>query len=406
MATRPNAGLLPVAEALARVTGAFSPLPPEEVSIADALGRVLAEDVSARLTQPPVAVSSMDGYAVRAEDVADAPVTLRRVGESAAGHGYAGRLGAGETVRIFTGAPVPDGADAVVMQENAEAAGDDVTVLSAVPPGRFIRPAGLDFRAGEVGLRAGRRLGPREIGLAAAMNRPWLSVRRRPRVALIATGDEVVRPGDPVGPFQIVSSNTLALAALVREAGGEPIDLGIAEDNADSLRRIAAGAKGADLLVTTGGASVGDHDLIRAVLGEEGLEIDFWRIAMRPGKPLIFGRVRETPLLGVPGNPVSALVCGLLFLRPAIDAMLGVTRPDGGRARARLGRDLPANDEREDYLRARLARDGDGEPVATPFERQDSAMLSALVRADCLVVRPPHAPAARKGDIVPILPLA
>lgn len=406
MAGKRGTKLLPVAEALARVTGAFSPLPAEEVSIAEALGRVLAEDVCARLTQPPVAVSSMDGYAVRAEDVADAPVALRRIGESAAGHGFAGRVGPGEAVRIFTGAPVPDGADAVVMQENAEAAGDEVTVLSAVPPGRFIRPAGLDFRAGETGLRAGCRLGPREIGLAAAMNRPWLRVRRRPRVALIATGDEVVRPGDPVGPFQIVSSNTLALAALVHDAGGEALDLGIADDNADSLRRIVAGAKGVDLLVTTGGASVGDHDLVRSVLGEEGLEIDFWRIAMRPGKPLIFGHVRGTPLLGVPGNPVSALVCGLLFLRPAIDAMLGVKRPDGGRARARLGRDLPANDEREDYMRASLSRDGDGEPVATPFERQDSAMLSALVRADCLVVRPPHAPAARKGDMVPILPLA
>ncbi len=397
--------LLPVAEALARVTGAFSPLPAEDIAITEALGRVLAEDVTARRTQPPVAVSSMDGYAVRAADVARAGATLRRVGESAAGHGFAGRLGAGEAVRIFTGAPLPEGADAVVMQEDTDAAGETVTIRVSVEPGRFIRPAGLDFREGDVGLRAGRRLGPREIGLAAAMNRPWLAVRRRPRVALIATGDEVVRPGDPVGPFQIVSSNTLALAALVRAAGGEALDLGIAGDNAESLRRIAAGAAGADLLVTTGGASVGEHDLIRAVLGEEGLELDFWRIAMRPGKPLIFGHVRGTPLLGVPGNPVSALVCAILFLRPAIEAMLGLEGRDDGRARARLGRDLPANDGREDYLRASLAPGEDGEPVATPLPRQDSSMLSALVRADCLLVRPPHAPAARKGEPVTILPL-
>ena len=396
--------LLPVAEALARVTGAFSPLPAEDIAITEALGRVLAEDLTARLPQPPVAVSSMDGYAVRAADVARPDATLRRVGESAAGHGFAGRLDAGEAVRIFTGAPLPEGADAVVMQEDTDAASDTVTIHVSVEPGRFIRPAGLDFREGDVGLRAGRRLGPREIGLAAAMNRPWLAVRRRPRVALIATGDEVVRPGDPVGPFQIVSSNTLALAALVRAAGGEAVDLGIAGDNAESLRRIAAGAAGSDLLVTTGGASVGDHDLIRAVLGEEGLELDFWRIAMRPGKPLIFGHVRGTPLLGVPGNPVSALVCAILFLRPAVEAMLGLARRGDGRARARLGRDLAANDGREDYLRASLDVGDDGEPVATPLPRQDSSMLSALARADCLLVRRPHAPAARKGDPVTILP--
>ncbi len=400
-----NPGLLPVADAFARITGAFAPLPAEDVALTEALGRVLAEDVTARRTQPPVAVSSMDGYAVRAEDVAQPGAVLRLVGESAAGHGFAGRLCAGEAVRIFTGAPLPEGADAVVMQEDTDAAGETVTIRVSAAPGRFVRPAGLDFREGEVGLRAGRRLGPREIGLAAAMNRPWLSVRRRPRVALIATGDEVVRPGDPMGPFQIVSSNTPALAALVREAGGEALDLGIAADNAESLRRIVAGAAGADLLVTTGGASVGDHDLIRAVLGEEGLELDFWRIAMRPGKPLIFGHVRGTPLLGVPGNPVSALVCAILFLRPAIETMLGIENPGPVRARARLGEDLPANDGREEYMRARLAPGDDGEPIATPLPRQDSSMLSALVRADCLLVRPPHAPAARKGETVTILPL-
>ncbi|MFQ5785287.1 MAG: gephyrin-like molybdotransferase Glp [Alphaproteobacteria bacterium] len=394
--------MLPVAEALARVSAAFTPLPPEQVSLAEASGRVLAEDVVARVTQPPVAVSAMDGYAVRAADVAQTPATLRCLGEAPAGGAYEGRIGVGEAVRIFTGGPLPEGADAVVIQENTQTDGDRVTVLESVGEGRYVRPAGLDFSTGAVGLRAGRRLDARAVGLAAAMNVPWLAVRRQPRVALLATGDEIVRPGDPLGSHQIVSSNTLALAALVRRAGGEPLDLGVARDNAESLRRMAAGAAGADILVTTGGASVGEHDLVRRVLGEEGLDIDFWRVAMRPGKPLMFGRIRGVPLLGLPGNPVSSLVCGMLFLRPAIDVMLGVETRESEGETARLGCDLGANDERQDYLRARLERAGDGDLVATPFPKQDSSMLSTLVHADCLVVRPPHAPPAKAGDRVEI----
>ncbi|MEE2980172.1 MAG: gephyrin-like molybdotransferase Glp [Pseudomonadota bacterium] len=398
------ASLLPVADALARVTAAFEPLPAEQVSLADALGRVLAEDVSARLTQPPTAVSAMDGYAVRTADVATAPVTLRRVGEAPAGGAHDGVLGPGETVRIYTGGPVPDGADAIIMQEDTAVDGDQVTMNLAATQGKFIRPAGLDFATGDIGLTAGRRLAPRDIGLAAAMNVPWLAVRHRPRVALLATGDEVVRPGEPVGPNQIVSSNTLALAALVSAAGGEPVDLGIALDNAESLERMAAGAKGADVLVTTGGASVGDHDLVRKVLGKVGFELDFWRIAMRPGKPLIFGLINGTPLLGVPGNPVSALVCGMIFLRPAMDTMLAVA-DHGGRETAVLGRDLDANDERQDYLRARLEADARGDLVATPFSKQDSSMLLTLASSACLVVRAPHAGPVKAGERVEILRL-
>ncbi len=397
--------LVSVADARARVTRAFEPLPPEQVSVADAVGRVLAEDVRARVTQPPTAVSAMDGYAVRAADVADAPITLRVVGTAPAGGAYEGTIGEGEAVRIFTGGPVPDGADAIVIQEHTEAEGDRVSVLVPAPEGTYIRPAGLDFSAGVVGLAAGRRLSARDVGLAAAMDVPWLAVRRKPRVALLATGDEIVRPGDPVGPYQIVSSNTIALAALVSEAGGEPVDLGIARDNEESLRRMVAGAAGADVLVTSGGASVGDHDLVQSVLGRDGLELDFWRIAMRPGKPLMFDRIRGTPLIGVPGNPVSALVCGLLFLRPAIDVMLGVTEDEKPPETAALGCDLGANDERQDYLRSRLGRDANGELVATPFDRQDSSMLSTLVVSDCLVVRPPHAPPARAGERVEIIRL-
>ena len=395
--------LLPVDEARARVMAAFSALPAEQVSVADALGRVLAEDVRARVTQPPAAISAMDGYAVRAADVAAPPTTLTVIGEAPAGGACDKTVGAGQAVRIFTGGPLPDGADAIVIQEDTEAGDGVVTVKVAVAEGNYIRPAGLDFTAGDVGLTAGRRITARDVGLAAAMNVPWLAVHRRPRVALLATGDEIVRPGDPIGPNQIVSSNTLALAALVKEAGGDATDLGFARDNEDSLRRMAAGAERADVLVTSGGASVGDHDLVQEVLGKEGLELDFWRIAMRPGKPLLFGRIRGTPLIGVPGNPVSSLVCGLLFLKPAIDVMLGLAATETPAETALLGRDLGANDQRQDYLRARLERRDDGELVATPFEKQDSSMLSSLVAAGCLVVRAPHAPPAEAGARVEIV---
>ncbi len=395
--------LLPVDEARARVMAAFSALPAEQVSVADALGRVLAEDVRARVTQPPAAISAMDGYAVRAADVAAPPTTLTVIGEAPAGGACDKTVGAGQAVRIFTGGPLPDGADAIVIQEDTEAGDGVVTVKVAVAEGNYIRPAGLDFTAGDVGLTAGRRITARDVGLAAAMNVPWLAVHRRPSVALLATGDEIVRPGDPIGPNQIVSSNTLALAALVKEAGGDATDLGIARDNEDSLRRMAAGAERADVLVTSGGASVGDHDLVQEVLGKEGLELDFWRIAMRPGKPLLFGRIRGTPLIGVPGNPVSSLVCGLLFLKPAIDVMLGLAATETPAETALLGRDLGANDQRQDYLRARLERRDDGELVATPFEKQDSSMLSSLVAAGCLVVRAPHAPPAEAGARVEIV---
>ena len=397
--------LLPVEEALARVTAAFSPLPSEQVSIAGAAGRVLAENACARVTQPPVAVSAMDGYAVRAADVAAAPVTLRVVGAAPAGAAWEGVVQPGEAVRIFTGGPVPEGADTIVIQEDTDMGAVDVVVRVAADAGSHVRPAGLDFTQGDVGIEAGSRLGAREIGLAAAMNLPWLAVRRRPRIALLATGDEVVRPGDPLGPSQIISSNTLALAALVGEAGGIAIDLGIARDNEESLRRMAAGAAGADLLVTTGGVSVGEHDLVRRVLGAAGLDVDFWRIAMRPGKPLMFGRIGDTPILGLPGNPVSALVCGLVFLRPALDALLGARRRDAGPVTALLGAGLPGNDDRQDYLRATLSRDGAGALIAMPFPRQDASMMSTLVRADCLVVRPPHAPPAEAGARVGIIRL-
>ncbi|MBM3511102.1 MAG: molybdopterin molybdotransferase MoeA [Alphaproteobacteria bacterium] len=404
--TRGPAPLLPVAEARARICAAMRVLPKETVGIAHAIGRVLATDVVARVTQPPLAVSAMDGYAVRAADVARVPTTLTQVGEVQAGAIYQGAIAAGETVRIFTGAPLPTGADAIVIQEDTTAEGTRITVNESAAQGRYVRPAGLDFTVGTVGIEAGKRLSPRDIGLAAAMNVPWLEVRRRPRVALLATGDEIVRPGEPVGPGQIVSSNALAMAAVLSENGADPIDLGIALDNRESLAQMAQGVRGADLLITMGGASVGEHDLVRAVLGERGLAIDFWQIAMRPGKPLMFGTLDGIPMIGVPGNPVSSLVCALVFVVPAIRALLGLAAaaaPDT--IGARLGAALPANDRREDYLRATLDPGDNGIWVATPFATQDSSMLSTLAAATGLIVRPPLAPAAAAGDRVAVIPL-
>lgn len=399
--------MLPVAEAQARILAALRPVGVERVALTAALGRTLAEDVVARVTQPPADVSAMDGYAVRAADLVEAPVRLRVVGAVPAGRSLDREIGPGEAARIFTGAPLPPGADSIVIQENTAAEGDDVLVQKPARLGQFVRRAGLDFRAGDVGLAAGRRLTVRDIGLAAAMDHPWLPVRRRPRIAILSTGDEIVFPGEPRGPNQIVSSNGFALAAFVAAWGGEPIHIGIAPDRPEALQRTAAAAEGADLLVTSGGASVGEHDLVRTALAEGGLALDFWKIAMRPGKPLMFGRMGRTPVLGVPGNPVSSLVCAVVFLQPALDRLLGVVA-DAARPQptALLGCDLAANDERQDYLRATLAADAGGRPVATPFPLQDSAMLSRLAQADCLVVRPPHAPAARAGESVGILPLA
>ncbi len=399
--------MISVADALARITGGIRPLPAEQVALTVSVGRVLAEDVRARRTQPPNAVSAMDGYAVRAADVARLPARLKIVGEVPAGAAFENTLGAGQAVRIFTGAAVPDGADAIVIQENTERDGDMVTVVDgAAPAGNHVRPAGLDFGAGDVLLRAGRVLSARDVGLAAAMNVPWLKVRRRPRIALLATGDEVVMPGDPVGPHQIVSSNVLALNAFIVASGGTAIDLGIAPDEDDALRAMAAGAHGADMLVTTGGASVGDHDLVQRVLGDIGLEVDFWRIAMRPGKPLIFGHIRDTMLLGLPGNPVSAMVCAIIFLGPALRAMQGITEPARPPLSAVLGADLAENDERQDYLRASLATRDDGTLAAIAFDKQDSSVFSGLAHADCLIVRAPFAPAAAAGTAVTVIPLA
>jgi molybdopterin molybdotransferase len=396
--------MISVEEALARLLAPLEKLPPEQISIVDGLGRVLAEDVTARRTQPPFAVSAMDGYAVRAEDLAAVPVELRIVAEVPAGAGFGGHVGPGEAARIFTGAPLPAGTDTIIIQEDTERERDRVRVLDGAPRGRYVRHEGLDFAEGEVLLKAGRRLTARDIGLLAAMNRPWLLVHRRPRIGILSTGDEIVMPGDPIGPHQIVSSNSLALAAFVAACGGIPVSVGNAPDDPEALRQIAAATSGVDLLVTTGGASVGQHDLVRDALAADGLELDFWQIAMRPGKPLIVGRYRGTPMIGLPGNPVSTLVCALLFLRPAVARLSGAAALAETPPTARLGVALSKNDGRQDYLRSRLARTADGMLEAFPFEVQDSSMMRLLAAADCLIVRPPHAPALAAGARVPIVP--
>jgi molybdopterin molybdotransferase len=395
--------VISVEQALARLLSLVDALPPEQIALGAGLGRVLAEDVAARRTQPPFAASAMDGYAVRADDLGRIPAELRVVAEVPAGAGFGGRVGPGEAARIFTGAPMPAGTDTVVIQEDAERKGDRVRVLDGARRGRYVRREGLDFTEGETLLRAGRRLTARDIGLLAAMNRPWLFVRRRPQVGILSTGDEIVMPGDPIGPHQIVSSNSLALAALVAACGGVAVSVGNAPDDAESLRRLAAATRGVDLLVTTGGASVGDHDLVREVLAEDGFDLDFWQIAMRPGKPLMVGRYRGTPMLGLPGNPVSTFVCAMLFLVPAIERLVGLSSTDTTSAAARLGAPVGANDQRQDYLRARLARAPDGVEEVFPFEVQDSSMMRLLAAADCLILRPPHAPAAAAGEIVPVV---
>ena len=402
-------GMISVAEALSRILASIpGPVEAQTVPIAQAAGRTLAEDVRAARTQPPFPASAMDGYAVRAVDLDAGPATLQLVGTSSAGHGFAGPVGPGEAVRIFTGAPVPEGADAILIQENAEATPETVTGREPVPAGRFIRPSGLDFRQDDTLLAAGDTLDPRRIALAAAGGHGTLSVRRRPRVAILATGDELVAPGQLTRWDQIVASNGLAVAALVREAGADAIDLGIAGDTLAALDDaiLRAVAADADLLVTLGGASVGDHDLVQSALHARGLELGFWRVALRPGKPLMHGRLGRMAVIGLPGNPVASVVCGLLFVVPAIRALLG----DPGAARdasepAILGRDLPENDLRQDYLRARIETSPDRLPVVYPENRQDSSMLFILGSAEALLIRTPHAPEARAGEACRILRL-
>jgi molybdopterin molybdotransferase len=399
--------LMPVTEALSAVLAGAEPLREEMVALDAAHRRVLARDVAALRTQPPQAMSAMDGYAVRAADAADVMARLKVIGEVAAGRSFENTVGAGEAVRIFTGGVIPAGADAVIIQEDTVVDGSCITIREAAIRGRHIRPAGVDFREGDVLLTAGRRLSDRDLSLAAGMNYPVLPVRRRPKVAVLATGDELVMPGSTPGPGQIVYSNGYALRALACAEGAETIDLGIAADSIEATTQGIRRARdsGADILITTGGASVGDHDLVKASLEAEGVAMAFWRIAMRPGKPMMHGRLGAVRVIGLPGNPVSSYVCAFLFLAPLIRALSGQTVIHHAPETALLGRDVGANDQREDYLRARLQLRGDGVLIATPVDHQDSSLLGNLAAARALVIRSPFAPAAAAGSACDILRL-
>jgi molybdopterin molybdotransferase len=399
--------LMPVADALAAVLSGAEPLPEELVELDSAYRRILARDLAALRTQPPQAMSAMDGYAVRAGDAPRPGARLKVIGEIAAGRPFDHVVGPGEAARIFTGGVIPDGADAVVIQEDTVVEGAHIAVTEAAIAGRHIRRAGVDFRQGDVLLKAGKELTDRDLSLAAAMNYPRLPVHRRPKVALLATGDELVMPGETPGPGQIVYSNGYALRALARAEGAEVADLGIA---ADTLEATTAGIRrardlGADILITTGGASVGDHDLVKDALDAEGVAMAFWRIAMRPGKPLMHGRLGTMRVIGLPGNPVSSYVCAFLFLVPLIRKLCGRIAVHHATERALLGRDVNANDQREDYLRARLSTRQDGALIATPVNQQDSSLLGNLAAAQALLVRPPSAPAAQAGSACEILRL-
>ena len=396
------ARMIAVTEARARILAAIpANRPVETIALGEACGRTLATDLAAKRTQPPVAMSAMDGYAVRATDTANPLVRLKQIGESTAGCGFKGVVGREETVRIFTGAPVPNGSDAVLIQENARLEDGVVIPLETVASGKNIRAAGIDFSAGDILFNGGMRLTPANIGLAAAMNYAEVMVVKPPRIAILATGNELVPPGAEPLPDQIIASNSFAINALVRNAGGEPRDLGIARDETVSLDQSIDAARqiGADVLVTIGGASVGDYDLVGPLLRKHGMEVDFWKIAMRPGKPLMHGKLGDMTVLGLPGNPVAAIITGLIFLRPLVRALCGDKEAASDQNEAAiLGKPLRANDGRQDFLRAALQKGEMSLPVAMPFDVQDSSLLSVFAKSQCLVVREPHAPAAEAGD--------
>ncbi|MCV6546150.1 MAG: molybdopterin molybdotransferase MoeA [Cohaesibacter sp.] len=397
--------LMKVEDALESLLKGVTKTKAENVSLSKAVGRTLAQDLKANRNQPPFDASAMDGYAVKSDNIRELPTKLQVVGEVPAGHSFPDEIHNWEAVRIFTGAPVPQGADAILIQENAERDGAFVNVLEPVKKGQFIRPAGLDFKEGEITLEKGSSLTPRKVALAASMNYAHIPVLTKPKVAILATGDELVPPGATPAQDQIISSNNFGVAGQAEQLGAQTLNLGIAKDNKAEIAAKIQEAQdwGADILVTIGGASVGDHDLVQDVLKEAGMDLNFWRIAMRPGKPLMAGKIGSMQVIGLPGNPVSSMVCAHIFLSPLIRAMLGQSEPQPSH-RVTLASDLPENDQRQDYLRAKLQKDEQSDQwIAHPFSKQDSAMMARFADADCLIIRPPFAPAAKQGERCKIL---
>lgn len=401
-------GLISVEEARKKLLEGLSPLSSEVIPLGKAGYRILASDLTAKRTQPPFDASAMDGYAVRASDIGGDTAALKIIGEAPAGHQFSKTVQPGECVRIFTGAPLPHGTDTILIQENATKDTKTGHILPTARPakGTYVRPAGLDFKEGDTRLKHGNLLTPAKLSLAAAMDHAELSVIRKPRVAVLATGDELTFPGEIRRSDQIVSSNSFGVIAAIEKKGATTIDLGIAKDTRDALATALNAAKNhqADMLITLGGASVGDHDLVQDSLVDAGMSLDFWRIAMRPGKPLMAGRLDDMTIVGLPGNPVSSLVCTLLFVLPAIDKMLMGSGKAPEQRIGQLGRDLCENDQREDYLRSQI-KILDGVEHIIPFEKQDSSMLATLADSDALLIRPPFAPAIKKGSPVSYLDL-
>ena len=398
--------LMKVEDALMRLLSDVEPLASERIPLAQGLDRILAENLCADRNQPPFAASAMDGYAVKSANITDLPTRLQVVGEVPAGQHFPDIVHKWEAVRIFTGAPVPEGADAILIQENAERDGAFLLAKERVKPGQFIRPIGLDFKKGDMLITKGTKMGPAHLSLAASMNHATLPVLKRPKLAVLATGNELVLPGEDPSDDQIIASNNIGVLSLAQRAGADCLDLGIARDNEQDIAAKVSEAKeaGVDILVTSGGVSVGEHDLVQDVLKKAGMALDFWRIAMRPGKPLMAGKLDATQVLGLPGNPVSALICATLFLLPLIRKMQGDNSPQP-LTDARLGADVAANDHRQSYLRAMLSQDDNSALIATPFTGQDSAMLSGLARADALLIRPPHAEAGKQGESCQVIRL-
>ncbi|MCP4183717.1 MAG: molybdopterin molybdotransferase MoeA [Hyphomicrobiales bacterium] len=402
-------GLIPATDALQIILRDAAPQTSEFIKLRQANGRVLKSDLNALRTQPPFDASAMDGYAVRQQDIANIPARLKVIGQSAAGHPYRGSIGNNEAIRIFTGAPVPDQTDTIIIQEHTRADGGHVNILKGNNPGKFIRQAGLDFREGECLLQSGRVIDPQSISLAASMNHPQLEVWKKPVAAVLATGDELVMPGNSLAQGEIIASNSFALASIVEDAGGEALDMGIAKDKVESLIEHVQSAinQGADMIITIGGASVGDHDLVLPAMQKIGFEFEFSKIAMRPGKPFLFAKNQSTGktirMLGLAGNPVSSIIAGQIFVRPLVNAMAGLPEAYSKPQQAILGCDLKANDERQEYMRVLIKVDDNGTLIATPFETQDSSMLANLNRADALLIRAVNAPAASSGEACEIV---
>ena len=402
--------LLLVDEALARILSSAEPHGSEQVLLTSAGGRVVAEPVKAHLLQPPFDCSAMDGYALISPENISYPLELTVIGESAAGKRFDGQLGEGQAVRIFTGAPMPAGADSIVIQEDTERSDDKLTIRQGLDKGRHIRRAGLDFAPADVVLPVGKALDAPALSLAAASGNAAISVFKQPRIAILATGDELVPPGTVPGPDQIVASNSVGIAEIVRRAGGRPEDMGIIIDDPEKIESAISAVleDGIDVLVTIGGASVGDRDYVHGALQNCGVDLDFWKIAMRPGKPLMYGRKtvsgKTVHVIGLPGNPVSSLVCSLVFLRPLVAKLSGTDLTADIRP-AKLGQSMNANDHRRDFVRATVEKAIDGTLIVKPFPVQDSSMLSALVRSNALLIREENAPAATLGDACTILML-